>query len=90
MHGTPICALHHAVGTIEACPGSSCPFWEEGGAVVSAGCAFEHIELEFETRPGVAEWLLGVRRNLETTQTDDEVRSAFRTLNEFLPPGLRD
>jgi hypothetical protein len=89
MNGTPICALHHATGTIEACPGSSCAFWEEGGAVVLPGCAFERLGLEFETRPGVAEWLLGIRGDLESAQTE-ETASALRALNEFLPPGLRD
>ena len=89
MHGTPICALHHAVGTIEACPESSCAFWEDGGAVVSAGCAFERLGLEFETRPGVAEWLLDIRSGLESAQTEQNAASR-RVINEFLPPGLRD
>jgi hypothetical protein len=90
MHGTPLCALHHAEGTIEACPGSSCPFWEDGGAVVPAGCSFERLGLEFETRPGLARWLLGIRGQLEGAQTEEDVVAAHRLVNEFLPPGLRD
>ncbi len=90
MHGQPICALHHTTGTIEACPGAECPFWESGGAVVSAGCAFERIQIEFETRPGVAHWLLGIRESLESARTEEEKASAHRALKEFLPPGLRD
>lgn len=90
MHGRRICALHQAVGTIEACPGSSCPFWEEGGAVVEPGCAFERLGLEFESRPGMARWLLGVRRGFEGTRPDEEASSAHRLLDEFLPPGLHE
>ena len=38
-----LCALQGAAGRVERCPGDACPFWEEGGAVVMAGCAIERL-----------------------------------------------
>ena len=91
MNGEPICALHRALGRIEACPGAACPFWETGGAVISPSCTFERLGLvEFETRPGVARWLLGIRESLEEARTADERALAHRRLDAVLPPGLRD
>lgn len=82
MNGRPLCDLHYAVGDREECPGADCAFWEDGA------CTFERVSFEFEGRPDVARWLLGIRRELETAQ--QAVRQGARNgLNASLPPGLR-
>lgn len=90
MNGTPACALHHAHGRVEPCPGSECPFWERGGAVVQPGCAFERLGVELESRPGIASWLLEIRTTLESARTVEERAAAHRAVQELLPPGLRE
>jgi hypothetical protein len=61
---TRLCRLHEALGRDEACPEEPCPFWEPGGAVVEARCAFERLDLS--GRPDFARWLLGIRRKLDS------------------------
>lgn len=51
------CMLARKVGVESACS-ERCPFWEEGGAVLSAGCALERIQPEREWTPELARrWL---------------------------------
>jgi hypothetical protein len=83
MNGRPLCDLHFATGAKEACPGSDCAFWEEDG------CVFERVKFEFDDRPDVARWLLGIRRELESAR-ETEPTDTHGGLQEFLPPGLRD
>jgi hypothetical protein len=80
----PLCSLHFATGEHEACTGEQCGFWEE------EGCPFDAISFELDGRPGVASWLLGIRRALESARTPEEVSGARASLRAFLPPGLRD
>lgn len=87
---TSLCALHLALGEREACPGAACGFWEEGGAVVEAGCVFDRVRLEFHARPDVARWLLGLRQSLEEARTAEEVAKARSAVNQVLPPGLHE
>jgi hypothetical protein len=88
MRTTPLCALHLALGEREACPGPACPFWEDGGALVEPGCAFERVRLEFHARPSVARWMLSVRHSLEGALSAQEEARASSALNGVLPPGL--
>ena len=83
MNERPLCDLHYATGAKEECPGADCAFWEDDG------CVFERVRFEFEARPDVARWLLGIRRELESAQ---EVEPAHPRdgLHAVLPPGLRD
>ena len=90
MGTTQLCALHLALGEREACPGSACAFWEEGGAIVEGGCGFDRVRLEFHARPNVARWLLGIRRTLESARSADDVARARDALNSVLPPGLHE
>jgi len=75
MNGRPLCDLHSAVGKLEECPRGECAFWEDGS------CAFEDVRFEFEGRPDVARYLLGIRGELEAARTGPQ---------DLLPPGLRD
>jgi len=90
MNARPLCALHNALGRAEECPGVACPFWDEGGAVVASACVFERTGLEIESRPGVANWLLGIRNALEQARTAEEINEVRSALNAVLPPGLHD
>jgi hypothetical protein len=83
MNGRPLCDLHFATGAKEECPGADCAFWED------EGCVFERVSFEFEGRPDVARWLLGIRRELEGAR-GVEPAGARGGLHAFLPPGLRD
>ena len=38
-----LCRLALLAGQGEACPLNACPFWEEGGAVVDAGCLWARL-----------------------------------------------
>ena len=83
MSERPLCALHYATGAKEECPGAQCAFWEDDG------CVFERVKFEFEDRPDVARWLLGIRRELETGR-EVEPAQMRNGLQAFLPPGLRN
>ena len=90
MNGTRLCALHLATGSREECPGSACAFWEQGGAVVEAGCIFDRVRLEFEARPDVARYLLKLRYELENARSTEDLHRVRSSLNEVLPPGLHE
>jgi hypothetical protein len=90
MNTHPMCALHLATGRKEECPGAPCAFWEEGGAVVQSGCAFDRVRLELDARPDVARWLLSLRYDLENARSAEERRQIRSSVNEVLPPGLHE
>jgi hypothetical protein len=78
-----LCGLADAAGRVEACPGPSCPFWEEGGALIPAGCMVERLGLQLEANPRLAHGLVQVRRKLDqaTSRKDEaEARSLFYRL----------
>jgi hypothetical protein len=83
-HTTRLCTLEAAVGTVEACPEDSCPFWEPGGAALVGRCAFE--ELDVAADAALAAWLLEIRERLgsaESTVAADAAHSLFsHLLNE--------
>ena len=55
-----LCAIELiAEGHAERCPGTECPFWENG-------CALARIEAELDGRPEVARLLLDLRREIES------------------------
>lgn len=62
--GLGACALYAAVGRAERCPGDGCPFWEEGGAVIEAGCAIERLAVAL-SNPQLVRQLLELRTRLE-------------------------
>jgi hypothetical protein len=70
------CRLQYTVGRVEACPGEPCPFWEPGGAVLEGRCAFD--ELDIADNPGLAAWLLRIRKRLEAARTVEEDPHALR------------
>jgi len=90
MDAHSLCALHLAAGRREECPEHACAFWEEGGAVVEAGCAFDRVRLEFDARPDVAKWLLTIRTDLENARSAADTMRVRAALNEILPPGLHE
>ena len=75
------CALQGAVGRAEHCPGATCPFWEDGGAIVEPGCAIERLGVNLSS-PQRAEQLLELRAQLDVARRDG-VRAA-RSLFELL------
>jgi hypothetical protein len=79
MHGRQDCRLHLALGRQERCPDSACAFWEEGGAVVEPGCAFERVRVDIESRP-----------ELEAARDEEDRRRVRAALNQVLPPGLHE
>jgi hypothetical protein len=76
------CALQGAVGRVEHCPGAACPFWEEGGAIVAAGCAIERLGVNLSS-PQLARQLLELRAELDVARRGGGVRAA-RSLIELL------
>ena len=74
------CALQDAAGRVEACPGESCPFWEEGGAVLEGGCAIERLSLDLARRPELAQYLLEIRLGLDRARRGGDGRSLFYRL----------
>ena len=81
---TAPCDLHLALGRVEACPGNRCPFWEdELGA-----CAVRHLA-KTEHSPELADWLLELRRRLESAHETDDLQEIHSELQALLPPGLR-
>jgi hypothetical protein len=83
MNGRPQCDLYFALGEREECPGGECAFWEDGS------CVFRDVRFEFEARPDVARYLLGIRSELESAR-GIEPAGARTGLQAFLPPGLRE
>ena len=78
------CSLREAVGEREVCPGSSCAFWEGGGAVVEPGCAIERLGVPLARQRDLARHLLDLRLGLEELQTEAERRDAYRRFSELL------
>ena len=60
-----LCRLQDLADHVEACPGSACPFWEEGGAVLSGGCVFARLPLELQSNADLVQYLLELRRGLD-------------------------
>jgi hypothetical protein len=79
-----LCRLQDAVHRIEMCPGTRCPFWEEGGPIVEPGCAFERINLELHAQPELAHQLLEMRKMLEQPASENDVNEARRLFFRLL------
>lgn len=74
------CALEGVLGRYSPCPGRRCAFWEEGGAVLRAGCVLARTPIDLE-RAEVAERLLALRRRIEQPASGEDARvarAAFR------------
>ena len=54
------CMLARRTGRPAPCR-EACPFWEQGGAVVAAGCALERIQPEKDWSPELAQRWLQIR-----------------------------
>ncbi len=78
------CTLRDAVGERELCPGATCAFWEEGGAVVEAGCAIERLGVPVHQNRDLGRHLLDLRLCLEEARTSVERRDAHRRFSELL------
>ena len=78
------CSLREAVGEQELCPGSSCLFWEKGGAVVEPGCAIERLGVPVKERRDLAIHLLELRIRADEVRTAAERRDAQRRFSELL------
>lgn len=81
------CALQGAVGGIEDCPHGACPFWEDGGAIITAGCAIERLGVTLSSSQ-LARQLLELRAELDVARRDGvrAPRSLFELLD--LDPDL--
>lgn len=90
-HALPVierlCRIKLAVHELEVCPEGACPFWEAGGAVVEPGCGLERFHLDVD-RPDLAEYLVELRRALETAQDTVERAEARQALAGLVPPEL--
>jgi hypothetical protein len=82
-----LCRIKLAVHELEICPEGACPFWETGGAVVEPGCGLERLQLDLD-RPDLAEYLVELRRTLETARNATEHAEARRALAGLVPPEL--
>jgi hypothetical protein len=78
------CSLRAAVGEQEVCPGAACAFWEEGGAIVGAGCAIERLGVPIARDRELARLLLELRLAIESARTEAERGDAHRRLAELL------
>ena len=76
------CRLASAVGAVERCTESGCPFWEPGGAALEGRCAFERVALD--QRPELARWLVELRPRLAGGANDAEGRAARAVYDQFL------
>jgi hypothetical protein len=77
-----LCTLQYAVGRVEPCPGTGCPFW----LADADGCVLAAAEGELQSRPGLAQHLLELRLELDRVRVGrDEPRARslfYRLLNE--------
>lgn len=88
MQSAPtVCHLHFTLGTVEACPGGACPFWEQGGIALPAGCELERLGIDLD-RPDLAEYLLELRVQLEAARDREEQEAARKAFAELVPPDL--
>jgi hypothetical protein len=78
------CSLRAAVGEHELCPGHDCAFWEDGGAVVAAGCAIERLGVPVGRQPELARHLLDLRLTLDAARSDAERADAHRRFAKLL------
>jgi hypothetical protein len=78
------CSLRAAVGEYELCPGHDCAFWDEGGAIVAAGCAVERLGVPSARQPELARHLLDLRLTLEAVRSETERTDAHRRFAELL------
>jgi len=78
------CSLREAVGEHERCPGGACAFWEDGGAVLEAGCAIERLSVPVRRHRELARHLLDLRLRVEEARTEVERRDAHRRFAELL------
>lgn len=83
-----LCRLQYEVGRVERCPEERCPFWEAGGAVVGAGCAFDRVDVSGNT--AFAAWLLRIRKKLESARMSEEDGEARRLFYRLLNEGKVD
>ncbi len=83
-----LCKLQYAVGRVEECPESACPFWDPGGAVLEGRCAVDRLDLV--GRPDVADWLVRIRKRLESPTTDADAEEARRLFYRLLNTGDAD
>ncbi len=81
-----ICRLHLAVGSVETCPGSECPFWEEGGGF-DPDCGLERLRLDLD-RPDLADYLLELRAALEEARSLKERTVLRQAFGQLVPPDL--
>jgi hypothetical protein len=80
-----LCRARWTLGRRELCSAWSCPFWEEGGAVVDPGCVVERLALDVEGHPQLAWALLHVLDMLERARTADERAGAYALLDRLVP-----
>ena len=80
-----LCRLRLTVGRPEPCRGPGCPLWEEGGAVVDAGCVVERLALDVEARPHLAWALLHVLHTVEGAPTRSAREEAYRLFRRLVP-----
>jgi hypothetical protein len=80
--GTRLCGLERLRGHIEPCPEGRCPFWEPGGAALEGACVFDRVGLP--DNPELAEWLLDLRRKIESAHTPAEEREARHLYHRLL------
>ncbi len=78
------CSLHAAVGENVPCPGGDCAFWEDGGAIVEAGCAIERLGVPIDRRGELPRRLLDVRLAVETALSDAERADAHHRFTTLL------
>ena len=67
-----LCRLQDLANRVEACPGSACPFWEEGGAVLVGGCVLARLRLELRSKPDLVQHLLELRPRLDRERGTSE------------------
>jgi hypothetical protein len=82
-----LCRIKLTVHELEVCPEGACPFWETGGAVVEPGCGLERMKLDLD-RPDLAEYLVELRRTLETARDAVEREEARQAFAGLVPPEL--
>lgn len=78
------CSLRAAIGERELCPGGACAFWEDGGAIVEAGCAIERLGIPIDRHAELAYYLLDRRLAVEAARSDAERADAHRRFSELL------
>jgi hypothetical protein len=78
------CSLRAAVGDHELCPGSTCAYWEAGGAIVEAGCVIERLGVPIDQDSELARLLLDIRLAIEAARSDAERADAHRHFAELL------